>query len=360
MLPLHIAHTRITCARIRERYESLLFLDRSFAASKDAEQNLWKTCFYKRIAEFRKRIQKYASAARADPAARDHCAKIAASFRAFLEESVTFYQSLLRKFQAQSLLQLGNKSSDNAAVQSAARCCIFLGDLARYAELHSATQKKDWSAADKHYKNALTLLPTNGNPHNQLAVLATYQDSECVAVYHYCRSLMVAQPFVTARENLKLLFDKNRQKVEKALQEQPAFLMTAHQGNSSTNPKGVWQLKAQQKSGLLKSFLMRFVRMHGMMYFALLKPKNELGNQFDIETFIGCLTAVISDFEALLQSNALSDAMLLKLVSICIFSAANSLDKKAAEDPTVDDNQIKNHKRRLLSTWSSTRNLESA
>lgn len=41
----------------------MLFQDPIYAASKDMEQNLWKTCFYRKIEEFRKRIRKYASAA---------------------------------------------------------------------------------------------------------------------------------------------------------------------------------------------------------------------------------------------------------------------------------------------------------
>lgn len=56
------------------------------------------------------------------------------------------------------------------------------------------------------------MLPTSGNPHNQLAVVATYTDAECVSVYRYCRSLMIESPFQTAHENLMLLFEKNKQK----------------------------------------------------------------------------------------------------------------------------------------------------
>lgn len=56
------------------------------------------------------------------------------------------------------------------------------------------------------------MLPSSGNPHNQLAVLATYTDAECVSVYRYCRSLMIENPFQTAHENLTLLFEKNKQK----------------------------------------------------------------------------------------------------------------------------------------------------
>lgn len=62
-----IAHERPiqhnTTHRIRDAYVKMLFQDPIYAASKDMEQNLWKTCFYRKIEEFRKRIRKYASAA---------------------------------------------------------------------------------------------------------------------------------------------------------------------------------------------------------------------------------------------------------------------------------------------------------
>ncbi len=53
------------------------------------------------------------------------------------------------------------------------------------------------------------MYPAGGNAHNQLAVLATYRDDERSAVYHYFRSLAVAEPFLIARENLLLLFEQN-------------------------------------------------------------------------------------------------------------------------------------------------------
>ncbi|KAH9315294.1 hypothetical protein KI387_023921, partial [Taxus chinensis] len=46
-----------------------------------------------------------------------------------------------------------------------------------------------------------------------MAVLATYTGDALGAIYHYCRSLAVDVPFVTARENLTLLFEKKRQHI---------------------------------------------------------------------------------------------------------------------------------------------------
>ena len=103
------------------------------------------------------------------------------------------------------------------------RSLIFLGDLERYSQLilgpspdHPQDTKgevKDardhrWSKAERYYRWALTIMSCNGNPHNQLAVVATYKQNNLLAVHRYFRSIAVLQPFSTAMQNLKLLFDK--------------------------------------------------------------------------------------------------------------------------------------------------------
>ncbi len=59
--------------------------------------------------------------------------------------------------------------------------------------------------AGDYYRQSLQLIPDSGNPHNQLAVLATYTDDDFEAIYHYFRSLAVSNPFVTAKDNLVVL-----------------------------------------------------------------------------------------------------------------------------------------------------------
>jgi len=87
--------------------------------------------------------------------------------------------------------------------------------LARYKELHAVVEGRaaDWSVAASYYQQSSKLWPHDGNSHNQLAVLATYTGDNMQAVYHYFFSLAVATPFVTARANVKLLFEKNQQHV---------------------------------------------------------------------------------------------------------------------------------------------------
>jgi hypothetical protein len=70
--------------------------------------------------------------------------------------------------------------------------------------------RPDWGKAATYYKLAARVLPGSGHPHNQLAVMAFYTGDELRAVTYYCRALAARVPFLTARENLHLLFEQNR------------------------------------------------------------------------------------------------------------------------------------------------------
>jgi hypothetical protein len=94
------------------------------------------------------------------------------------------------------------------------RSLIYLGDLARYREVHADKKDKQWGLARKFYTLAMQLIPDHGNPFNQLAVIDTYEGNELEAVCLYFRSLVVTFPFPTATDNLLILFQKAKQQVE--------------------------------------------------------------------------------------------------------------------------------------------------
>jgi protein SMG7 len=55
------------------------------------------------------------------------------------------------------------------------RCLIFLGDLARYKEVHGNghdTRSIDFSVAAGYYLQAASLWPPSGNPHNQVLAIS--------------------------------------------------------------------------------------------------------------------------------------------------------------------------------------------
>eukprot|EP01018_Ginkgo_biloba_P009676 Gb_30018 [translate_table: standard] len=220
-------------SNIRENYETIIFEDHQFAEVHDVEQVLWRF-HYKQIEEFRNRIRKSmgaTAAAATSPMPGSKCLKeketvnkLLVTFKGFLSEATGFYHELILKLRTRHGLPqdpLSTEGIDFASDKKGAaelkrcqlschRCLIYLGDLARYKELHgdADTRNHDWSVAAGYYLKAIFLWPASGNPHNQLAVLAMYVGDELLAVYRYFRSLAVETAFLTARDNLILLFEK--------------------------------------------------------------------------------------------------------------------------------------------------------
>lgn len=96
-------------------------------------------------------------------------------------------------------------------------------------------------------------------------MLATYSDAECVAVYHYCRSILSLNPFSGGFENLALLMAKNAAAM-RTLKNIPPIGATGrglvHPGANSSGKSG------GKKGGAapLKHFLTRFVHCHGQLF----------------------------------------------------------------------------------------------
>eukprot|EP00624_Nannochloropsis_granulata_P003797 evm.model.NODE_29163_length_12829_cov_16.997583.3 len=292
---------------IREAYVRLLFQDPTYAASKDMDQSLWKTCFYRKIEEFRKMIRKYAAAAsNAESKAMAHKARaelhaVCAAFGEFIAEALTFYQDLMGRYerlQATKREEVGEEAGAGAleqhCVKSIHRCLIFLGDLTRYRELHSESTRKDWSQAEKWYYQAIDAMPTSGNPHNQLAVLATYTEAECVAVYRYCHD--------------GADMEEEEERVRQGL---AAGTITGQQAGIA-------------RATMLKSLLQRFVHMHGM-----LSNYRQKGH-FSVGEFMDTLHTALLDFRQLLKMSAFGDGLLLHMVAICVFSALISIEESSS------------------------------
>ncbi|CAM6014258.1 unnamed protein product [Sphagnum balticum] len=365
------SHTRALRNNIRECYEAVVLEDHEFAETHEVEQAIWRL-HYKQIDEFRAKIKKNnAAAGPAVPipggksASRQEVMhKILAAFKSFLVEATGFYHNLILKLRAKHDLpqdylafevSIDDDEKRAAEVKRCAlschRCLIFLGDLARYKEVHGDGQ--DWSVSAGYYLQAYALWPASGNPHNQLAVLATYVGDELLAVYRYCRSLAVESPFLTSRDNLVLLFEKNRQL--SAVKSE-----TGKSGQISELPKAVedkksdkgdqksflgevkhaikeWKLEdtgmgANSASNLelRKRFRMHFVRLYGILF-----------TRTSLETFSDIQTTTMWELEQLLAgddtsleaglgadhsrigmtSSGASD--ILQLVVILIFAVSN-------------------------------------
>ncbi|RDY07478.1 Protein SMG7, partial [Mucuna pruriens] len=219
--------------QIRENYEAIILEDHAFSEQHNIEFALWHL-HYKQIEELRA----YFNAALTSVSTKssqggsvrpDQITKIRLQFKTFLSEATGFYHDLIMKIRAKYGLPLGYfEDSENKIVMekdgkksfemkkgliSCHRCLIYLGDLARYKGLYGEgdSVKREFAAASSYYLQAASIWPSSGNPHHQLAILASYSGDELAATYRYFRSLAVDSPFTTVRENLIIAFEKNCQ-----------------------------------------------------------------------------------------------------------------------------------------------------
>ena len=181
--------------KIRGSYEAIFLEDHDFAESHDVEQAFWRL-HYKQIEEFQTRLCKSMAATTATssgptipmPGAKnitrsEPVHKVLASFKSFLSEAKGFYHELILKLRAKhglpqdffSTEEINCSNNQKSAADlkrcqlSCHRCLIYLGDLARYKELHGDAngQNHDWSVAANYYLKAVSFWPASGNPHNQ-------------------------------------------------------------------------------------------------------------------------------------------------------------------------------------------------
>jgi hypothetical protein len=156
--------------------------------------------------------------------------KTSTIFRGFLESSTGFYHNMLAKLRAKYALNLDRSvmssgSSGHASIQGVIggrnfvdpksstyrhnltmfRILLRLGDLARYQRDLAGIPDADWQAAWAYYMDAQRLMPDQGMPYNQLAVLCTYSHDTVAALYYYARSLALETPSETGRSNIDVL-----------------------------------------------------------------------------------------------------------------------------------------------------------
>ncbi|CAN6560349.1 unnamed protein product [Malus baccata var. baccata] len=353
--------------QMRENYEAIILEDHAFSEQNNIEYALWQL-HYKRIEELRAHFSAAMASTGSNtsqgvkgPIRPDRVTKIRLQFKTFLSEATGFYHDLIVKIRAKYGLPLGyfSEDSENRTVIdkdgkkgliSCHRCLIYLGDLARYKGLYGEGDSKtrEYAAASSYYMQAASLWPSSGNPHHQLAILASYSGDELVAVYRYFRSLAVDCPFSTARDNLIVAFEKNRQSYSQlsgntnasAVKELPARLAGKGRGKGETIPTSkdnstevsLVKERASSTQETYKAFCIRFVRLNGILF-----------TRTSLETFAEVLTVVSSGLCELLSSggeevlNFGADAVenglvIVRLISILIFTV--HIVKKESEGQT--------------------------
>ncbi|KAH1092943.1 hypothetical protein GYH30_038927 [Glycine max] len=130
----------------------------------------------------------------------------------------------------------------------------------------------EFAAASSYYLQAATIWPSSGNPHHQLALLASYSGDELAAIYCYFRSLAVDSPFTTARDNLIVAFEKNRQSYSQFSGDVKALAVNGRgKGEAKLVTKDTGVETSRRKGGAsniqdtYKSFCTCLVRLNGIL-----------------------------------------------------------------------------------------------
>ncbi|KAI0088293.1 hypothetical protein BDY19DRAFT_950147 [Irpex rosettiformis] len=76
------------------------------------------------------------------------------------------------------------------------------------ADFMALPRLRNYDRAQSCYEQARLLLPFDGNPSHQLAILSSYQKDVFGSLVHYYRALCVRTPYETAAENLSTVLNK--------------------------------------------------------------------------------------------------------------------------------------------------------
>lgn len=230
------------------------------------------------------------------------------------------------------------------ALVSAQKCLMFLGDLMRYREL--INDSSNFREAEQWYMKAYQLIPSNGMPWNQLAILALYNKKNFNAIFYHMRSLNASNPIKSARESLIILFDElhkryqsqsairqnqsTQQQKHQQQQQQRQHCSKSNKRNRNENVKReIWvhptdgQLnyrtvyldqdnESMDANDLYKKFIFNFSHLHGVFF-----------TKVGVDTLEPCLDQTLKQFQELLNHSLNTSSILTprKMIQIIILNA---------------------------------------
>lgn len=250
---------------LQDLYQKMLVTDLEYALDKKVEQDLWNHAFKNQITTLQGQAKNRTNPNRSE---------VQANLSLFLEAASGFYTQLLQELctvfnvdlpcrvKSSQLGIISNKQMHCGTVvkpQSSScsyicqHCLVHLGDIARY--------RNQTSQAESYYRHAAQLVPSNGQPYNQLAILASSKGDHLTTIFYYCRSIAVKFPFPAASTNLQ-------KALSKALE-------------SREEVKKRWSVS---------DFIKAFIKFHGHVYLAknldrLSHLREQLEEQFKIMVF---------------------------------------------------------------------------
>lgn len=134
-------------------------------------------------------------------------------------------------------LEAKTLSEKEAYMSTLSKALVILGDVARYRELYNEAggrpkaghedgvparkrnrrvptwmenipKARNYDKAQQYYEQARLLVPNDGKPSHQLAILASYKNEPYISLSHYYRALCVKQSYDTALNNMGILLSK--------------------------------------------------------------------------------------------------------------------------------------------------------
>ncbi|CAO1399696.1 unnamed protein product [Diamesa serratosioi] len=343
--------------KIQKIFEDLLRTEMKFCQQEHIEHYFWKLLYYKIIELLRKKMDSCDETQKIMYKEKileiiDHGTKHLESLLILLETSYKF--SMEQFVGANAAMYRSGLGYVGLALVSAQKLFLFLGDLARYRE--QINQTNNFGRAKNFYVKAQQIVPKNGRPYNQLALLAVYSKRKIDAVYFYMRSLMSSNPFYPAKESLVALFDEIRKKYESSQRKReeknrlglkekehrfdgnlrketwihPEDGCRVHRTapldpsmiGQSTDSSDEEELRQLDPSELNKRFITSFLHIQG-----------KLITKIGMESFQMCSIQMLREFRALLHHSpiAISSHRLLQLISLNMY-AINCTELK---DPNI-------------------------
>ncbi|KAK2860993.1 hypothetical protein Q7C36_005159 [Tachysurus vachellii] len=268
---------------LQDLYQKMLVTDLEYALDKKVEQDLWNHAFKNQITTLQSQAKNRANPNRSE---------VQANLSLFLEAASGFYTQLLQELctvfnvdlpcrvKSSQLGIISNKQCNSSAIVKpqpsscsyiCQHCLVHLGDIARY--------RNQTSQAESYYRHAAQLVPSNGQPYNQLAILASSKGDHLTTIFYYCRSIAVKFPFPAASTNLQ-------KALSKALE-------------SRDEVKTKWSVS---------DFIKAFIKFHGHVY--LSKSLEKLGSLRE---------KLEEQFQRLILQKAFSSQQLVHITVINLF-----------------------------------------
>ncbi|XP_015210558.2 nonsense-mediated mRNA decay factor SMG7 isoform X4 [Lepisosteus oculatus] len=281
---------------LQDLYQKMLVTDLEYALDKKVEQDLWNHAFKNQITTLQSQAKNRANPNRSE---------VQANLSLFLEAASGFYTQLLQELctvfnvdlpcrvKSSQLGIISNKQTSTSAIVKpqpsscsyiCQHCLVHLGDIARY--------RNQTSQAESYYRHAAQLVPSNGQPYNQLAILASSKGDHLTTIFYYCRSIAVKFPFPAASTNLQ-------KALSKALE-------------SRDEIKSKWSVS---------DFIKAFIKFHGHVYLSKsLEKLNNLREKLE------------EQFQRLILQKAFSSQQLVHITVINLFELHHLRDFSSESD----------------------------